>query len=190
MAIRKVARLGHPVLRMKARELAQDEIASPEIQRLIQDMADTMHEYGGIGLAAPQIHEPIQLAIIELPKENTRYPGLAAESVPLSVFINPKITVLDGTLQGFWEGCLSVPGLRGYVERPRIVRVDYLNAYGEPESLTAEGFLATVFQHELDHLQGVVYLDRIKTEPGKTKLAFNEEYDRYLAVRPEEELPE
>lgn len=166
MAIRKVARLGHPVLRKKGRDLSAEELQSPEIQRLIGDMVETMHEYGGIGLAAPQVHESLQLAVIEL------------ES--LLVVVNPRITVLDATEQSFWEGCLSIPEIRGLVPRPRKIRVDYLDQTGNPQSIEPEGFLATVFQHELDHLQGVLFLDRVK---DTTQLAFTEEYQRYW-VRP------
>jgi peptide deformylase len=181
MAIRKIARMGHPVLREKARELSPSEIGSPEIRRLIDDMIDTMHEYGGIGLAAPQVHEPIQLALIEF-----EGPG----SQPLQVFINPKITVLDATEQGYWEGCLSVPELRGLVYRPRKIQVDYLDENGKAQSKVAEGFLATVFQHELDHLAGTLFIDRIRNEPGKTPLAFLEEYSKYWTPDEDDEIGE
>lgn len=182
MAIRKIARLGHPVLRQKTRDLTPSEIASPEIARLIQDMVETMHEYGGIGLAAPQIHESLNLAIIELGEDNPRYPN--EHPAPISgVFINPKITILDSTPQGFWEGCLSVPELRGFVKRPRKIQVDYLDASGKSKKIVAEDFLATVFQHELDHLSGIVFIDRIEFKPGESPLAFTEEYSRYIAPR-------
>jgi peptide deformylase len=183
MAIRKVARLGHPVLREKARDLTAQEILSPEIRRLVDDMTDTMREYGGIGLAAPQVHESLQLALIEFSDESDRYPSQGSQ--PLSVFINPKVIVLDqgdpgsssrGKAQGFWEGCLSVPDLRGLVYRPRKIQVDYLDLEAKPRTLVAENFLATVFQHEFDHLQGVLFIDRIT---DLTKLAFLEEYRRY-----------
>lgn len=178
MAIRKVARMGHPVLRQKGRELTEQEIRSSETKRLVTDMLETMHEYTGIGLAAPQIHESLQLAVIELEDSNSRYPGMGNQ--PFTVFINPKITVLDPTLQGFWEGCLSIPELRGLVYRPRKVKVDYLDLDAKPQQLIAEDFLATVLQHELDHLAGVLFIDRIKNEPGKTQLAFLQEYQRYV----------
>lgn len=174
MAIRKVARMGHPVLRQKARDLTPEEIRSPEIRSLIQDMVETMHEYGGIGLAAPQVHESINLALIDYTEENERYPGKGSQ--PLSVFINAKITVLDETEQGFWEGCLSIPEIRGLVYRPRKIQVDYLDHEAKSRRVVAEGFLATVFQHELDHLQGKLFVDRIR---DTTKLAFLEEYRRH-----------
>ena len=174
MAILKVARMGHPILRKKARDLTVSELASVEMERLIRDMVETMHEYGGIGLAAPQVHEPVKLAIIEFSEESSRYPEMGSQ--PLSVFVNPKITVLDPKLQGNWEGCLSVPEIRGFVERPRKIQVNYLDRSGTARELVAEGFLATVFQHELDHLAGTLFIDRIQ---DKSKLAFMEEYRRY-----------
>ena len=178
MAIRKTARMGHPCLRTPNRELTEKEIRSPEIQRLVQDMLETMEEYSGIGLAAPQVHENIQLAIIQLDEDTERYPG--HEATGLGVYINPRITVLDETEQGFWEGCLSIPEIRGLVLRPRKVQVDYLDLEAKPRSFVAEGFLATVFQHELDHLAGALFVDRIRYEPGKSPISFLEEYQRYL----------
>lgn len=174
MAILKVARMGHPVLRKKARELAPEEIRSDEIRRLIQDMMETMKEYSGIGLAAPQVHQSVQLAIIGFSEDNERYRGKGA--FPLTVLINPLISVLDPTEQQYWEGCLSVPELRGLVARPRKIQVDYLNTEGQSETVVVEDFLATVFQHELDHLQGMLYIDRIR---DTTRLSFLEEYQRY-----------
>lgn len=176
MSILKVARLGHPVLRQPARDLSPEEIRSEPIRQLVRDMHATMVEYGGVGLAAPQVHEPVRLALIEFDANDQRYRTQDAE--PLWVVFNPRITVLDESCEGFWEGCLSVPGLRGYVERPRAIRVDYLDADGVSQQRAAEGFLATVCQHEFDHLDGVLYLDRV-SDP--TRLAFLEEYARYHA---------
>jgi peptide deformylase len=178
MAIRKIARLGHPVLRQRARELSRAEIGSAPIRSLIADLIETMREYGGVGIAAPQVHESVRLALIEFGPHGARYPGPGTQ--PLSVFINPTVTVLDDQRQSYWEGCLSVPGLRGLVHRPRKVRVDYVDADANPRELVAEGFLATVFQHELDHLDGVLYVDRLDSAPGTTPLAFQEEYQKYL----------
>ncbi len=192
MAIRKIARMGHPVLREQARNLTPEELKSPTIRQLIQDMVETMEEYGGIGIAAPQVREPLRLALIGYDSSNSRYEDEAEEEEdqPLLVIANPKVTILDPTLQGYWEGCLSVPELRGYVERPRKIRVDYLDLDGKSQSLEAEGFLATVFQHELDHLDGVLFIDRIKTEPGKTRLAFTEEFSKYDVAGEDEEVLE
>jgi peptide deformylase len=183
MAIRKVARLGHPVLRTPTRPLSRQEIQSEPIQRLIDDMIETMHEYSGVGLAAPQVHEPLRLAVIEVEGLNPRYQ--IAEEQPLLVIFNAKVTVLDPTPHGFWEGCLSVPGLRGYVERPRKIKVDYLDRAGEPRSLVVEDFLATVFQHELDHLDGTLYVDKIASPD---RFAFIEEYQRYHLEEGEPEV--
>ncbi len=174
MAIRKVARLGHPILRRPTREVSVEEIRSDEMRRLVLDMIDTMHEYGGVGLAAPQIHEPIRLAVIEVDQLNPRYQP--ANTQPLLVIFNARVTPLSTETFGFWEGCLSVPGLRGYVERPSKVRVEYLDQEGKPQVIIAEEFLATVFQHELDHLDGVLYVDKIASAD---RFAFTEEYQRY-----------
>jgi peptide deformylase len=175
MAIRKVARLGHPVLRRKCRDLTPEEIRSEPVRRLVADMRETMEEYGGVGLAAPQVHEPVRVALIEFEAgEDGRYAVEADQ--PLLVLFNARVHVLDPKPAGFWEGCLSVPGLRGYVERPSKIRVEYLDAEARPCELVAEGFLATVCQHELDHLDGVLYVDKI-ADP--TRFAFVEEYARY-----------
>lgn len=186
MAVRKVVRMGHPVLRRPADPVDPADISSDEIRRLIADMIETLHDYGGIGLAAPQVAESVRLAIVEIPESGSRYGDLPG--MPLTVFINPKITVLNPETRGFWEGCLSVPGLRGFVERPQHIRVDYLDLEGNPGSMELTGFLATVFQHEFDHLDGRLYLDRLS---DTRLLAFEEEFMRYLAPREDvEELPD
>ena len=179
MAIRKVMRLGHPVLRERARELSDAEIESEALVRLVDDMVDTLHEYGGIGLAAPQIAEPLRLAVIELPGGPSRYGDI--ESVPLTVYVNPVIEVIDPAVAGYWEGCLSVPGFRGFVERPQHIRVSYTTMTGEHEAMELRGFPATVFQHEFDHLDGKLYVDRLK---DSTLLMFEEEFMRYHADEP------
>lgn len=166
--------MGHPLLRQTARAVTPDELSGEAFGRLIADMVDTLHDYGGIGLAAPQIGVPLRVAIIEIEGGPTRYGELAP--VPLTVFINPLITVLDPATAGAWEGCLSVPGLRGWVERPQQLCVDYLDIRAMPQTLEASGFLATVCQHEFDHLDGVLYLDRMT---DMRRLAFSEEFERY-----------
>ncbi len=176
MSILKVARMGHPVLRQKARKVQESEIGSPELERLIENMIETMNEYSGIGLAAPQVLQSIRLAIVGYSEENERYPD--AGKSELTVFINPTLTPLDKKTQRYWEGCLSVPEMRGLVARPRKIRVDALDRAGKPIRIEAEGFLATVFQHEFDHLDGVLYVDRLV---DTKHLAFAEEYQRYLA---------
>lgn len=182
MAILKVARLGNPVLRKKGRNLTKEDIHSAKIGRLIDDMIETMREYSGIGLAAPQVHESLQLAIIEFSQKSGRYPDMG--KLPLTVLFNPKITVLGKKTQKYWEGCLSIPELRGLVERPSKIRVEYLDRQGKSQKVIAEGFLATVFQHELDHLQGTLYIDRVK---DTTRLSFLDEYKRYWEPGKDEE---
>ncbi|MCC5871085.1 MAG: peptide deformylase [Gammaproteobacteria bacterium] len=174
MAVREIIRMGHPVLRQRARELTPEEITSPGLRDLIDDMVDTLAASGGIGLAAPQIAEPVRLAIIRIPGGPSRYGEI--EEVPLTIYVNPTIEIRDAEEQGFWEGCLSVPGLRGYVERPRGIRVRWQDLDGQPETADYEGFLATVFQHEFDHLDGRLYIDRMQ---DTTRLMFEEEFARY-----------
>lgn len=174
MAVRKIIRMGHPTLRQVARPLDVDELRSPETARLLDDMVDTLHDYGGVGLAAPQVDESVRLAIIEIDGGPSRYGDIP--SLPLTVFANPTVTVMSRDVAGFWEGCLSVPGLRGYVERPQHIRVDYLDLAGNTHHMELAGFLATVFQHEFDHLDGHLYIDRIT---DATKLVFEEEFLRF-----------
>ncbi len=174
MAVLDIIRMGHPLLREVARPLTIEEIKSPSTRALIDDMVDTLHAAGGIGLAAPQINRSIQLAIIEIADAPGRYGD--QPSIPLSVYINPEITVLSPEESGFWEGCLSIPGLRGYVERPQHIQVDYLDVQGESNRLVLDGFLATVFQHEFDHLQGKLYIDRLK---DSHLLSFEEEFSHF-----------
>ncbi len=195
MAIRKVARMGHPVLRQVAKELTKDQIKSVETRLLVRDLIETMEEYGGIGIAAPQIHESLSIAIIDYQEDHPRYSKETEgdddkEPVPLTVIINPKITVLDETKQSYWEGCLSVPEIRGLVARPRKVQIDYLDLDAKPQKIVAEGFLATVFQHELDHLFGVLFVDRVEYAPGKSPIAFTEEYSKYLTPSEDDEVGE
>ncbi len=179
MPVRPVLRLGHPTLRKPARDLTQAEIGSSETRALIQDLIDTQKASGGIGIAAPQIGESLRLAVIEFDRTNPRYRGMG--ELGRTVLINARITIIDPTPQTFWEGCLSVPGLRGQVTRPSHIRVDYLDESGTPRSIEAQGFVATVFQHELDHLDGVLFVDRVEARPGSTALAFTEEYDTFVS---------
>lgn len=173
MAILKVARLGHPVLRRVATPVDPSEIAGPEIQGLIEDMIETCREYDGAGLAAPQVHVPVRVVLMEL-DENPRYPG--TPRVPLTVVINPEITVDDAETQKVWEGCLSVPELRGLVPRHRAIRLRGLDREGAAFERRFEGFPAAVVQHECDHLDGKVFLDRMETMDS---LHFLPEFRRY-----------
>ncbi len=180
LAILKVARMGHPVLREVCRDLSPDEIRSERFRGLVSDMRETMREYRGVGIAAPQVHEPVRIALIEFGDDNPRY--AVGEPQSLVVLFNARVTVLDETPAGYWEGCLSLPGLRGYVERPCKVQVDYLDEDATSRSVIAEGFLATVCQHELDHLDGVLYVDRIRNH---SKLTYTEEFERFHIPEPE-----
>jgi peptide deformylase len=182
MAVRKIVRMGHPILRQVARDLTRDEITSDATARLIDDMIDTLHDYGGIGLAAPQVAEPVRLAIVEIPGGASRYGEIP--EMPLTVFVNPAIEILEGTTHGYWEGCLSVPGMRGFVERPQHIRIRYTTLDREPREMELAGFLATVFQHEFDHLDGKLYIDRLK---DTSLLSFEEEFLRYLAPQEDTE---
>lgn len=160
MAVRRILRMGHPNLRKTALPVDLTTIDKADFHNLLEDMRDTLADYGGVGLAAPQIDIPLRLAIIEIGAVPSRYGAIG--EVPFTVFINPQITPLTTTTAGYWEGCLSVPGLRGYVERPTHLRVDYRNANGEKSMLELRGFQATVIQHEFDHLDGKLYIDRIR----------------------------
>ena len=182
VAIRKIAQMGEPVLRRVARALSVEELQSPAIQTLIDDMIDTMHDADGAGLAAPQVYESVQLCVIELSK-NPRYPD--ALDTPLTVLVNPVVTPLVGSPLdalapedsiAMYEGCLSVTGLRGQVVRPRRVRVQALDRHGQPLDFTWEGVRACVVQHETDHLKGVLYVDRADSK----SLTFLREYERYV----------
>ena len=158
MAILKVARLGHPVIRNAAAPLSSQEIHSRDTQDLIDNMIETMREYDGVGLAAPQIHISKQIAVIEV-NDNPRYPDMP--KVPLTVLINPRLTSRSKKIVKGWEGCLSIPDLRGIVPRNASLICEALDREGKPIKLDAEGFFARVIQHEWDHLQGNVYLDRM-----------------------------
>jgi peptide deformylase len=158
MAILKVARLGHPVLRQHAKPVPVADIRSGEVQRLIDDMIETMHEYDGAGLAANQVHTLLQIAVIEV-EANPRYPE--AESIPLTVLINPVVTPLTDDREDGWEGCLSVPDMRGVVSRHTSVRLECYDREANPVDLMAKDFFARVIQHETDHLNGIVYVDRM-----------------------------
>ena len=181
MAIRKIAQMGEPVLRQKASSIDPGQIGSSFIQTLIDDMIETMHDADGAGLAAPQVYESLALCVIEVDK-NPRYPQF--ESIPLTVLINPVVTPLVGTAGvlsaedsfQMYEGCLSVPGMRGQVARPRKVRVQALDRAGNALDFVWESFRAVVVQHETDHLLGTLYVDR--ADP-KT-LTFLREYERFV----------
>ena len=138
---------------------------APEIRHLVNDMVETMMDANGAGLAAPQVHVPLRLVVFQAPGERAD-PGLAEgeqfdHTAPLTCLINPEILILDGTVEGGWEGCLSVPGLRGFVERPAHIRYRGFGLDGKVIERTARGFHARVVQHECDHLDGRLYVSRI-----------------------------
>ena len=171
--ILKVARLGFPALRTAASPVPPDRIKTPEFQRLIDDMIETMYEYSGVGLAAPQVHLPIQLAVLEV-QNHPRYPDMP--QVSLTVLINPVVTIIDRATIDEWEGCLSIPDLRGLVPRFKELRVKALGREGEALEIVAGDFHARVIQHETDHLKGEVYLDRM---PDLRQLSFLDEWQRF-----------
>jgi peptide deformylase len=181
MAILRVARLGHPVLRKIAEPVSPEAIRSPDVQRLIDDMLETMDEYDGAGLAAPQVHVSRRVVIYGV-HQNPRYPD--AEDVPLTVLVNPKITPATTDTDEDWEGCLSVPDLRGQVPRFTRVKVEASDRDGKPLRFTADGFHARVIQHECDHLDGIVYLDRMRS---LATLSFLPEFHKYWLGRTPDE---
>jgi len=179
MAILKIARMGHPVLARRAEPVPDP--AAPEIRRLVADMVETMIDANGAGLAAPQVHVPLRVVVFQAP-ESRSDPGLSQaerydHTAPLTVLINPALEVVGGDEEGGWEGCLSVPGLRGFVERPAHLRYRGVDFEGRPVERTARGFHARVVQHEIDHLDGVLYPQRMR---DLSKLIFESEV-RHLA---------
>ena len=177
MSILKVARMGHPILRAPARMLERSEIARPSIQQLIDDMIETMHEYHGIGLAAPQVHEGLHLfvAAIDPDKEDDPGPEDAEDPEPI-VLINPVVMPVGSAVVEDWEGCLSIPDVRGLVPRAREIIVTAMDRTGSRVETHARELPARVIQHETDHLNGVLFLDRMR---GLDSLTFLDEYARY-----------
>lgn len=175
MAILKVARLGNPILRKVAEPIPPEGIGALSVQRFIDDLIETMIEYDGAGLAAPQVHVSQQIVVFEV-AGNPRYPD--AESIPLTVLINPKITPTTQRMEEDWEGCLSVPDLRGKVPRYTQVRIEAYDRNGKKLNYVAKDFAARVAQHECDHLLGKVFLDRMKSMES---LSFTREFMRYTA---------
>lgn len=184
MTILKIAQLGEPVLRERAREVSADEIGSPELERLIEDMVETMRDADGAGLAAPQVYRSLRLCVIEV-SNNPRYPNLPDQ--PLLVLINPVLEAVLATpgvigeheAIEMYEGCLSVHGVRGRVRRPRKVRFRALDRQGKPIQGTWEGLAAAVIQHETDHLDGTLFVD--KADPRS--LCFLREFARYVPLQ-------
>jgi peptide deformylase len=193
MSILKVARMGHPVLRKKTRPLAPSDITSPGVQKLIDDMMGTMLEYHGVGLAAPQVHEEVRLFVAQVitpdGDEADEHGGEVDETragtprpLELMAVINPEIAATSRHVDEDWEGCLSIPDLRGLVPRHRDIRVRGYDRDGGRIEIKASGYMARVIQHETDHLDGVLFLDRMKSFES---LSFLDEYAKYHADRDE-----
>jgi peptide deformylase len=172
MPVRPIVRLGHPALRTRARAVGADQIGTPEIQTLIEDMVETMHEARGVGLAAPQVAAGLQIFVYE----SMGHPDPTAD-IPLRVVINPMITPHERELAYDWEGCLSIPDLRGIVPRHPAVRVQGLDREGRALDYLVRGFEARIVQHEFDHLNGVVFLDRMR---DFRSLSYIDEWGQYL----------
>lgn len=171
MSILKVARMGHPVLRAKARAIERAEIKSAPIQRLIDDMIETMLEYHGVGLAAPQVHESVRIFVAALDTERDE----EARRPPVAI-INPEIIPVGVESVEDWEGCLSVPDIRGRVPRGREINVRAFDRTGDRIEMTARDYVARVIQHETDHLDGILFFDRMRSFET---LTFLDEYSRY-----------
>ena len=176
MPVKNILRMGNPTLRKVSEPICVRDIESLSIKNLITDLADTLEASGGIGLAAPQIGELVRVVIVKIPEGSSRYGELAA--VPLTVFINPIITPVGPEQKSHWEGCLSVPGLRGLVSRPQNIQLQYYDTKAKETCLEIKGFLSTVLQHECDHLDGTLYLDRLS---DSKYLSFEDEFLEFMA---------
>jgi peptide deformylase len=185
MSILKVSRMGHPVLRKKVRPVPVADITAAPFQRLIDDMAQTMLEYNGVGLAAPQVHEELRLFVAQVIRDQDDEDENESEARRPEVLalINPEIKPAGRQVEEDWEGCLSIPDLRGLVPRYRDISVKGYDRTGRPIELQASGFMARIIQHETDHLDGVLFLDRMKSMES---LSFIEEFARYHAKRDSE----
>ncbi|MDH5654302.1 MAG: peptide deformylase [Spirochaetia bacterium] len=173
MAIRKILRAGHPLLREVSQQVPPEEIRSQEIKKLIRDMFDTMDAANGVGLAAPQIGVLKRIVVAGFDRSD-RYPELKERKMEFRVMINPEIKILNGDYEGFWEGCLSVPDMRGYVERIRNIQIQWFDEKEEHHKEIVTGFDAVVYQHECDHLDGILYIDRLK---DPKMFGYNDELD-------------
>jgi peptide deformylase len=171
---REIVEIGHPVLRERAREVTPEELRSGEVQRLIDDMIETMRAANGAGLAANQVEETLRVAVVEVRPDNPRYPY--KPPIPLTVMVNPVIEPLDAEIEQINEGCLSVPNLRGEAPRHMNIGLRYTDREGEEHDEVRRGLTAGTFQHELDHLDGTLFVDRV-TDP-KTFTTW-EQFERF-----------
>ena len=178
MAILKVARMGHPILRAKALPIPPDQIVTAPVQRLIDDMFETMREYSGIGLAAPQVHSGLRVFVAGLREGDVGQAVPDDGEMPFMALINPELAMVGEATDEGWEGCLSIPDIRGLVPRAPSVRVQAFDRTGKRVTFTASGLPARVIQHENDHLDGVLFFDRMRSLES---LAFLEEYRRFRA---------
>lgn len=175
MAILKIAQIGHPVLRQRAREVSRDELASPVTQQFIDDLIETMRDASGAGLAAIQVYQPLRICAIEV-RDNPRYPYKPA--VPLTVLVNPVLTPLTDETFDNNEGCLSVPNLRGDVPRFTQIRCQAWDRHGADIDVEVRGLTAGTYQHEVDHLDATVFLDRVRDPRTLTTWTEFERYHR------------
>jgi len=182
MSILKVAHMGHPILRRCARSFERSELQSTAVQNLIDNMIETMREYSGVGLAGPQVHEGLRLFVAAIPQNEDEDEKEPTDADPM-VFVNPVITPLGSDVVEDWEGCLSIPNVRGLVPRAREIRVNSLDRHGARLDLRLHDFPARVVQHETDHLDGILFLDRMRSLQS---LTFLEEYSRYWAKKSSE----
>ena len=177
MSILKIARIGHPIIRAEAKPVPRKAFGDPAFQKLIDDMQETMYEYEGVGVAGPQVHVGLRLAVLEVPGSESQ------EEVPFTVLANPTITPLGDQVESGWEGCLSIPDLRGVIPRIKHLKLEALDRHGKPFTLEASDFFARVIQHECDHLDGQVYLDRMA---DMKSLTFIKEFEAHV-LRDEDE---
>jgi peptide deformylase len=182
MSILKVARIAHPILRSPAEPVPKSLFRNPVFQKLIENMRETMYEYEGVGLAAPQVHEGLRLAVIEVAGDDERSPA----EVPFVVLANPVVTPIGDETSSAYEGCLSIPDLRGAVPRFKKVKLEAQDRHGKPYTLEAEDFFARVIQHECDHLDGRVYLDRMES---MRTLTFIKEFEDHVRRNEEPRSP-
>jgi peptide deformylase len=176
VSARPIVEIGNPVLRERAREVTLDELGSDEVQRLIDDLIETKRAANGAGLAANQVAETLRIAVVEVTEGNPRYPY--KPPIPLTVLVNPVIEPLDDEVAYINEGCLSVPNLRGEVPRHLSVAVRYLDREGREHEEVRRGLTAGTFQHEVDHLDGTLFLDRVVDPTTLTTWAEFERFHR------------
>ena len=170
--------MGHPVLRKKVRLVPPADITTAPIQRLIDDMTQTMLEYNGVGLAAPQVHEELRVFVAQVVRDHDDEDENEAGEPEILALVNPEIKPASRHVEEDWEGCLSIPDLRGLVPRHRDIRVRAYDRTGKPVDIQASGYMARIIQHETDHLDGVLFVDRMKSFES---LSFLDEYARYHA---------